>query len=132
MTHATRILSLGGIAAICLGSSLAWVALSPTGNVFLAAMPFFGFAVVWYTTSSQGMIQQQSPAEMSGRMMSLYTLGSMGTTPLGALIVGAVIDRWSPRAAIGLGASSAIVAGLVLCIIALRPLRDFGSMGAPK
>jgi hypothetical protein len=47
-------------------------------------------------------------------MMSLYTLGSMGTTPLGALIVGAAIDHWSPRISIGLGASSAVVAGLVL------------------
>ncbi|MDQ6675094.1 MAG: MFS transporter [Chloroflexota bacterium] len=109
-----------GIAGVCLGSSLAWVALSPTGTVFLAAMPYFGFAVVWYGTSSQTLIQQHSPAEMGGRMMSLYTLGSMGTTPLGALIVGAVIDRWSPRLAIGLGASSAVVAGVALFLIATR------------
>jgi MFS family permease len=113
-------LRTAGIAAICLGSSLAWVALSPGGPVFLAAMPYFGLAVVWYATSSQTLIQQHSPAEMGGRMMSLYTLGSMGTTPLGALIVGAVIDRWSPRVAIGLGASSAVVAGLVLLLIAAR------------
>jgi MFS family permease len=113
-------LSTAGIAAACLGSSLAWVALSPTGTVFLAAMPYFGFAVVWYATSSQTLIQQHSPAEMGGRMMSLYTLGSMGTTPLGALIVGAAVDRWSPRAAIGLGATSAVVAGLVLILIAAR------------
>jgi MFS-type transporter involved in bile tolerance (Atg22 family) len=88
--------------------------------VFLAAMPYFGFAVVWYSASSQAMIQQHSPAEMGGRMMSLYALGSMGTTPLGALIVGAAIDRWSPPAAIGLGASSALVAGLALWLIAAR------------
>jgi MFS family permease len=113
-------LGIVGIAAICLGSSLAWVALSPTGLVFLAAMPYFGFVVVWYATSSQALVQQHAPAEMGGRMMSLYTLGSMGTTPLGALIVGAAIDRWSPRAAIGLGASSAVLAGLVLCLIAAR------------
>jgi MFS family permease len=113
-------LRTAGIAAVCLGSSLAWVALSPTGTVFLAAMPYFGFAVVWYGTSSQTLIQQRSPAEMGGRMMSLYTLGSMGTTPLGALVIGAAIDRWSPRVAIGLGASSAIVAGLVLFLIAAR------------
>src|SRR5216684_4454135 len=113
-------LRTAGIAAVCLGSSLAWVALSPTAAVFLAAMPYFGFAVVWYGTSSQTLIQQHSPPEMGGRLMSLYTLGSMGTTPLGALIVGAAIDRWSPRAAIGLGASSAVVAGLVLLLIAAR------------
>jgi len=39
---------LSGLAAICLGSSLAWVALSPSALVFLAAMPYFGFAVVLY------------------------------------------------------------------------------------
>jgi len=39
---------------------------------------------------------------------------------LGALIVGAAIDRWSPRAAIGLGASTAVVAGLALLVIAAR------------
>jgi len=38
---------------------------------------------------------------MIGRMMSLFSLGSMGTTPLGALIVGLVSDRVSPRAAVG-------------------------------
>jgi MFS family permease len=116
-------LRTAGMAAVCLGSSLAWVALSPTSIVFLAAMPYFGFAVVWYGTSSQTLIQQRSPAEMGGRMMSLYTLGSMGTTPLGALIIGAAIDRWSPRVAIGLGASSAIVAGLVLFLLAARARR---------
>src|SRR5207248_6799019 len=49
---------------------------------------------------------------------TLFRSGSMGTTPLGALIVGAAIDRWSPRVAIGLGGSSAIMAGLVLLVIA--------------
>jgi MFS family permease len=112
-----------GLAAILLGTSLAWVALAPTAPVFLAAMPYFGFVVVWYGTGSQGLVQQRSPAEMGGRMMSLYTLGAMGTTPLGALIVGAAIDRWSPRAAIGLGAASALLAGLVLVVYGFRTTR---------
>jgi MFS family permease len=113
-------LSTAGIAAVCLGSSLAWVALSPNGGVFLAAMPYFGLVVVWYGATSQALIQQHAPAEMRGRLMSLYTLGSMGTTLVGALIVGAVIDHWSPRVAIGLGASSAVLAGLVVWLVAAR------------
>jgi MFS family permease len=122
LARRTRQATLGtaGIAAVCLGSSLAWVALSPTAGIFLAAMPYFGFAVVWYAATSQALIQQHAPAEMRGRMMSLYTLGSMGTTLVGALIVGAVIDHWSPRVAIGLGASSAVLAGLALWLIAAR------------
>jgi MFS family permease len=109
-----------GLAAVCFGASLVWVALSPTGEVFLAAMPFFGVAVVWYGTSMQALIQQHAPAEMRGRLMSLYMLGSMGTTLLGAPLLGAVIDRWSPRTAIGLGAASALLAGTVLCFLAAR------------
>jgi hypothetical protein len=53
---------------------------------------------------------------MVGRMMSLFTLGSMGTTPLGGLLVGLVSDVVSPRAAVGLGAASAILVGLALML----------------
>jgi MFS family permease len=113
----TRIVAL---AALALGSSLAWVALSPTAGVFLASMPYFGAVVVWYVTASQALVQQRSPPEMGGRLMSLYVLGAMGTTPLGALIVGAVIDQASPRAAIGLGAASAILAGLALLVVSIQ------------
>jgi len=108
-----------GLACLGLGSSLFWAALAPTPLAFLASMPFFGFVVVWYGTSSQSLVQQHTPPEMGGRMMSLYTLGSMGTTPIGALIVGAVTDHYSPRAAIGLGATSAVVAGAALLLMAL-------------
>ncbi|MBO0880175.1 MAG: MFS transporter, partial [Mycobacterium sp.] len=107
-------LALVGLAAISLGSSLLWTALSPTPAVFLASMLYFGLAVVAYTTASQALIQQRAPPEMGGRMMSLYMLGSMGTTPIGAVLVGLIIDHVSPPAAIGVGGASAIIAGAVL------------------
>jgi MFS family permease len=105
-----------GIACMALGSTLAWVALAPTPWMFIASMPFFGFAVVSYNATAQSLVQQRSPREMVGRMMSLYTLGSMGTTPLGGLIVGFVADHGSPRAAVGLGAASALLVGLVVAL----------------
>ena len=51
---------------------------------------------------------------MAGRMMSIYILGTTGTTPLGALVVGWVTDLVSPRAAVGLGAGSAMLVGVAL------------------
>jgi MFS family permease len=115
-----------GAACVALGGTLAWVALSPTPFVFLASMPFFGAAVVAYTALAQSMVQRNAPREMVGRMMSLFTLGSMGTTPLGGLIVGYVIDHASPRAAVGLGGASAILVGL-----ALMAYGRFASQTAP-
>jgi MFS family permease len=105
-----------GIACLALGGTLAWVAVAPTPFWFLASMPFFGFAVVAYGAMAQSLVQQNAPREMVGRMMSLYTLGSMGTTPLGGLLVGLVSDYASPRAAVGLGAASAILVGLALAV----------------
>jgi len=105
-----------GIACAGLGMTLAWVALAPSPLVFLASMPFFGFAVVSYNATAQSLVQRHAPRDMIGRMMSLYTLGSMGTTPLGALIVGLVSDHVSPRAAVGLGAASAILVGGLLML----------------
>jgi MFS family permease len=102
------------IGALALGSALAWVALAPSPALFLASMPFFGFAVVYYATSTQALVQQHAPREMTGRMMSLYTLGTMGTTPLGGLLVGWVMDAASPRAAVGLGAGSAMAIGCAM------------------
>ena len=103
-----------GVACTALGLTLAWVAVAPTPLLFLASMPFFGFAVVSYGATAQALVQQHAPREMVGRMMSLYTLGSMGTTPLGGLIVGLVSDYASPRVAVGLGAGSAILVGLMM------------------
>ena len=105
-----------GCACAGLGATLAWVALAPTPLLFLASMPFFGAAVVSYSAMAQSLIQRLAPREMVGRMMSLFVLGSMGTTPLGGLIVGFAIDHYSPRAAVGLGATSAILVGLLLVL----------------
>ena len=102
------------VGALALGSVLAGVALAPSPVLFLASMPFFGFAVVYYTMSTQALVQQHAPREMTGRMMSLYTLGTMGTTPLGGLLVGWVMDTASPRAAVGLGAGSALAVGCAM------------------
>jgi MFS family permease len=102
------------VACLALGSALAGVALAPSPAFYLACMPFFGCFVVCYTTSTQALVQQHAPRAMAGRMMALYTLGTMGTTPLGGLIVGWVADAASPRAAVGLGAGSAMAIGLAM------------------
>jgi len=105
-----------GLACIALGGTLTWIAFAPTPLFYLMGMPFFGFAVVAYGAMAQSLVQQLAPRDMVGRMMSLYTLGSMGTTPIGALIVGLASDYASPRVAVGLGALSAVLVGLMLVV----------------
>jgi hypothetical protein len=55
---------------------------------------------------TQALVPQPALREMTRRMMSLYTSGAMGTTPLGGLLIGWVMDAASLRAAVGMGGSA--------------------------
>lgn len=122
LTRAPRRPSRRSYALACflLGVSLAWSAAAPTLGIFYAGMLYFGAAVVFYSTTSQSLIQQNTPLELSGRVMSFYSLGLMGTTPIGGLLMGAVVDAYDPRAAIGLGAASLFACGIVTALLTRR------------
>ena len=82
-----------GIAAICLGSSLAWVALSPTGAVFLAAMPYFGFAVAFVVADT--LEQATAAAAMVrvhyGPVRGAYDLHAAGPTAITSPSLGQLV-----------------------------------------
>ncbi|MHB8576112.1 MAG: MFS transporter [Dehalococcoidia bacterium] len=128
LTRSPRRPSRRGFALGCfaLGVSLAWSAASPTVGIFYASMLYFGVAVVYYSTASQGLIQQNTPPDLIGRVMSFFTLGLMGTTPLGGLIVGWVIDAYDPRAALALGAASLFICGGAMFVLARRATASEG------
>ena len=104
------------VACVLLGMALAVQALAPTLAVYLASMTILGVAFVVYQTTSQTYIQQNTRPDFLGRVMSLYYLGVMGTTPLGALLTGWLTDTVSARAAVAIGAIAIVfvLGGLVL------------------
>jgi MFS family permease len=117
-------LRLFSVATVLLGASLVYSAASPTVTLFLAGMPFFGAVVVSYQAIGQALLQQHTPAAMQGRVMSLFTLGTMGTTPVGGLVTGWITDAWSPRASLAVGGTAPILLGLLLLARPARPRHD--------
>lgn len=82
-----------------------------------------GFGLIVATASINTVLQTLVAEEMRGRVMSLYTMGFVGVTPLGSLAGGAVATR--------LGAPAAVVAGGLGCLALaawfgrrLKPLRE--------
>jgi hypothetical protein len=57
---------------------------------------------------------------MRGRVMALRLAVALGGTPIGAPIVGWVANRFGPRWALGVGASSGFAAGLVAIYVLTR------------
>jgi hypothetical protein len=50
---------------------------------------------------------------MRGRVMALYAVVFLGSTPLGAPVVGLIASVYGARAALAVGGAVAVIAGLV-------------------
>src|SRR4051794_15675643 len=102
-----------GLAAMCFGVTIAATALAPALVLFALFWFPLGMAATTFTTVDQTVLQRTSAPEYQGRVMSLFTIAWMGTTPVGGLIAGALVDAFSARVALGLGAVMTFLAGLV-------------------
>jgi len=71
----------------------------------LGLLVLLGFASVFFTANAQTLLQLAAPDELRGRIMSLYTLLFLGTTPIGSSFAGAVAERWGVQAAVGAAAA---------------------------
>jgi MFS family permease len=97
-----------------LGLSLVLLAFAPTLVTFVALGPLLGLTFVAYQSSVLDACRRLARPDMLGRMVSLVTLGAFGTTPIGSLLMGFVIDAWSPRVALGIGAASCVAGAAIL------------------
>jgi MFS family permease len=110
------------IACFTMAFAIAVYAAVPTLILFLIWAPFFGFCIGAYQTTMQTSVQRATEPRMMGRVASLLTLGHMGTTPIGGLLIGWLIDVWSPRAAMALGAIASLTGGAIVWAAQRRTL----------
>ncbi|HVF76179.1 MAG TPA: MFS transporter [Acidimicrobiales bacterium] len=89
---------------------MAAAAVAPTMAVELVVLVLLGAAVITFMTTANAMLQLGSEPAMRGRVMALYALVFLGSTPIGGPIVGTVAEQFGPRAGLGVGAAAAFVA----------------------
>lgn len=105
------IIAVGGIAVV---SALA--AFAPSFWLFGGLMIFFGFAISTMLTTANGFVQTTSDPAVRGRVMALYLAVLMGSTPIGAPLVGVAADVFGARSTLvisAIGGLLAFVAGMV-------------------
>ena len=106
-----RLLATLGVA---FGVTMTLAALSPSLLVAeLLLVPTGAFSIAFVSTAN-ATLQLNSSDQMRGRVMSLHGTAFLGTTPIGAPIVGWIIRDTSPRVGMLLGSLLTLTVGIVL------------------
>ena len=101
-------------AGLLFGGSVALVALAP--NLLLAVMALLvvGFFSISFTSMANVTMQLNSRPEMQGRVMALWSMAFLGTTPIGGPLMGFIGQHAGPRVALGIAGGAAIAAAGLL------------------
>lgn len=100
-----------GVSATLFGLALAATAAAPTIGFALVALALAGAASVTFASSVNATLQLGAPAELRGRVMALYSVVFLGSTPIGGPLVGWICESLGPRAGLLVGAFAALLAG---------------------
>jgi MFS family permease len=126
-TPTMTIIMLG---AAAMGVGLTLAALAPHYLPFGFTLIIVGLAAQTLTTSSIGKVQLTTAPVMRGRVMAILMAVTLGTTPIGAPIVGWVADAFGPRWAIGVGAAACFIAATVAFFFMSRKRAEPSAEGA--
>jgi MFS family permease len=107
------------ISAALFGGSMFLVSIAPSMTFAFVAMVIVGFFSINFTSLGNVTLQTSSDPTMQGRVMSLWTMAFLGTTPIGGPIVGAIGEHAGARWGLLIGA----VAALIAAVIGLQALR---------
>jgi MFS family permease len=88
-------------------------ALAPDLAVEIVALLFVGAASVAVLAKGNSTLQLESEPQMRGRVMALWAVAFLGSTPIGGPVAGAVSEEFGGRAGLLMGAVACLVtAGL--------------------
>jgi MFS family permease len=101
------------IAVVGLGLAMAFAAFSPVLAVELVALALVGYASVSFLATGNTTLQLESEPSMRGRVMSLWAVAFMGTTPIGGPLLGWIIATTNGRVGLGVGAAACLLAASI-------------------
>ncbi len=120
-----------GIALVGFAATIIMLGLAPGYWAFVALSIPLGFASASFQSVDTMVLQQATEPAMQGRVMALQQMAWFGSTPIGALLMGWIIQISSPRVPFALGALSALgcAAAVLLQRHADQPIEHVAAAG---
>jgi MFS family permease len=101
------------VAACAFGVFMVIAAVAPTFPLQVAALIPLGAMSVTFAAGVNSSLQLAVEPELRGRVMALYAVVFVGSTPIGGPISGWLAEAAGPRAGLVMGGVAAVLAGLV-------------------
>ena len=118
------------VLALIFGGLIGAVALAPSLATASVLIVFMGAASIGFVATANATLQLGSAPAMRGRVMALYAMAFLGTTPIGAPLVGAIAQWTSPRVALLTGAVATLLAASLLMWRHQARLRNDGDVAS--
>lgn len=99
--------------AIVFGSIQLLTSMAPTLAISYAIMVVLGAASIRFLALGNATLQLAADPAMRGRVMALWAVAFLGSTPVGGPIVGWVGEHLGPRIALGLGGVATLASGIL-------------------
>jgi len=113
----TRLLAVIGV---IFGALILAVSLSPTKLVAIILLVPMGAASIAFIATNNATLQLRADPAMRGRVMSLNAVAFLGSTPIGATLLGYISDVTNPRVSLVIGGVATLLASVPLFFLAIR------------
>ena len=100
------------IAALGFGALTIIASTAPTLITMALLLIPVGLFGVAFLSGSQGAMQAAAAPHMQGRVMALFAVVFLGSTPVGGMTAGLMAEVWGPRVAFAVGGGVAILTGM--------------------
>jgi MFS family permease len=101
------------LAAVGWGIAILAAAVAPSMALELAALVFVGYGSITFNSLAKTTLQLAAKPEMRGRVMALWALAWLGSTPIGGPIVGWAGQAIGARWALVIGGVAALACGVL-------------------
>jgi MFS family permease len=113
----TRLLAFIGV---FFGAMIVAVSLAPTELLAIVLLVPMGAGSIAFIATNNATLQLRADPAMRGRVMSLNAIAFLGSTPIGAPLLGYISDISNPRVSLILGGVATVVASVPLFFLATR------------
>src|SRR4051812_956015 len=97
---------------VAFGAFMLAASMAPTLPIAIPLFVLTGATSMTFMATANTTLQLKATPSMRGRVMALYTLVFLGSTPIGGPIIGYICQHFGPRVGFGVGGVAALVAGL--------------------